>query len=427
MKSEALNLSTYVPPSASPPRVLMVVPNYPYPVVGGLERQAHELAKALRAIGTDVQALSGMMPHGKTERENVEGVLVHRIPWSRRKGIRFLRTPFDLFRMLFSLRRTYDVIHLHQHSWFGLYTIMCARLLGKPILTKLPNVGDLGIPGLRKERLGRFKLALLLKSDALVSMSHVSHAELESVRFPTCRILSTPNGIRLGDRIRAPGGAQEWPSICRVVFVGRLELEKMLGTLLHSWLEVTRAAKTPAMLEFWGSGRLDAELKALSRELGLDEVVIFRGHVEGVREKLPSMDIFVLPSNNEGNSNAILEAMAAGLPIVSTRVGGTPMQVGQEGAEMLVEPGDQAALAHKLLTLIETPQLRVGLGAAMRRRIENSFDIQKVASTYAAAYTTLHARKPHEISKLSNPAVLSAGFLESETGFEPPRAVAFRS
>ncbi len=133
------------------PRVMMALPRYPFPIMGGLERQAHELAKALRLAGAGVQAISGTFNSSQPQQEKVEGVLVHRIPWPASKAIRFLRTPFDVFYVLYSTRKSYDVIHLHQHSLFGLFTILCAKLLGKPILVKLPNVGKYGIPGMLEE------------------------------------------------------------------------------------------------------------------------------------------------------------------------------------------------------------------------------------------------------------------------------------
>ncbi|MGO9483962.1 MAG: glycosyltransferase family 4 protein [Rhodomicrobium sp.] len=386
------------------PRVMMALPRYPFPIMGGLERQAHELAKALRLAGAGVQAISGTFDSSQPRQEMVEGVLVHRIPWPASKAIRLLRTPFDVFYVLYSTRKSYDVIHLHQHSLFGLFTILCAKLLGKPILVKLPNVGKYGIPGMLEEFLGRLRLAILLKSDAVVAMSEVSRAELGSVRFPPGRILSTPNGIQL-DGLPPSRDARAGMNPCRVVFAGRLSEEKMLDTLLRAWREVQEASALPAVLEVWGDGPEDARLKLLCSDLGIERSVFFRGHVEQVREKFASMDIFVLPSSNEGNSNAILEAMAAGLPIVSTRVGGTPMQVGPEGACMLGEPGDKDALKQNLRTLIQDVQLRVTLGAAMRHRAEVYFDIGKIAATYAEAYRLLLAGERDEIYKTSNPII----------------------
>src|SRR5690606_8036606 len=126
--------------------------------------------------------------------------------------------------------------------------------------------------------------------------------------------------------------------------------------------------------------------------------VMLRGHVDGVREKMKNADVFVLPSLNEGNSNALLEAMAAGLPIVSTRVGGTPLLVGNEAAPWLCEPGDIDALADRLTRLIEDESTRKALGVAMRSRVEQYFDIGKVASSYTCAYRCLLQSRRDDLS-----------------------------
>lgn len=409
MTVDSVSRQLVAPDSPPPPRVMMVVPQYPYPVVGGLERQAHELAKALLELGLDVQAISGRLEQGQPSCEIVEGIAVYRIPWSRKKYVRFLRTPFDLCRVLRARRKTYDVIHLHQHSWFGLFTILVAKWLRIPILTKLPNVGKVGLPGMAAQRFGGLKLGILLCADALVAMSHESLAELQQADFPKGRVLTTPNGIRL-DRVRpATNAIASNTQPCRVVFVGRLIEVKGLDILLAAWSKVVHAEKAHAILELWGSGMMEAMLRRRCDELPFTDSVVFRGHVEDVRSQLPEMDVFVLPSHAEGNSNAVLEAMAAGLPIVSTRVGGTSMQVGHEGANFLCEPGDVDSLAANMLKLIQDPDLRVQVGSAMRRRVERHFDISRVAQTYAAAYRFLTMGQRDRVNEASNPVVLEKG------------------
>ena len=383
----------------------MAVPQYPYPVLGGLERQAHELAKTLQAHGVRVQAISGAIAPGHPGTETVEGIPVHRIPWPQRKLLRFFRTPFDLFTVLFRERHSYDVIHLHQFSWFGAYVIVLAKALGKPILTKLPSVGSTSLPGIARSFLGTIKLALFKLTDSVVAMSEESLAELENAGFPYARILRTPNGIRLlGNRLVSPGAGPE-SNVCRVVFVGRISAEKQIDDLLHAWKLVTHGAHGPVHLELWGSGPAEQEMKALAEGLGLSHCVTFSGHIESVRERLEEMDIFVLTSVREGNSNAILEAMAAGLPVVSTRVGGTPMLVGAEGAPFLVDSGDRNALSARLLELINDASLRSRTGALMRERILRHFDIEIVARTYAAAYHLLSTRRRQEICQVGNPII----------------------
>lgn len=387
-------------------RVLMVIPQYPYPVVGGLERQAHELALALRALGVNVQVLSGRVVGTQPDLENVEGISVHRLPWPHRRWARFLRTPLDLFAALFGLRASYDVVHLHQFSWFSLYSILIARLLGKPTLTKLPSVGEkFGVPGLRSGPFGLLKLKILFSSDALVAMSDQSLRELRSAGFPMQRVLAVPNGISLCRPSSMLAESAPPSSICKVVFIGRIAEEKRVDVLLEHWASVQRQCPGEAELEIWGSGPLQETLQRRCAELDLSRSVIWRGHVEGVRSRLPTMNIFVMPSVIEGNSNAILEAMAAGLPIVSTPVGGTPMLVGPHGAQLLFDLNDDS-LARRLIRLIRDRQSRETIGTQMRTRVTDHFDIQKVARVYASAYQLLATNRPIEMHRLAQRVVL---------------------
>jgi glycosyltransferase involved in cell wall biosynthesis len=370
-------------------RVLMVVPQYPYPIVGGLERQSHELSKALIELGVEVQVLSGKTQEDQSKVEYVEGVLVHRLLWPKNKWLRFIRSPFDILRLLFKERHSYDVIHLHQYSWFGLFVIMAARLIRKPILTKLPNDGVYGLPGVAKSRLGWIKIAIFKLTNAVVAMTKASLTELNDIGFPLKQVLFTPNGIKLVED-DTPAAQQETNlELCKIVCVGTLREQKGLVDLLYAWKKLVYNTNQAIQLELWGDGPLEFELKALCTELSITESVIFRGYVELVRQKLKDMDIFVLASLGEGNSNAILEAMAASLPIASTRVGGASIQVGPIGDRFLVEVGDQHGLYNCLKELVENTKLRRDLGAAMHERILSHFEIHRVAESYITAYSHL--------------------------------------
>lgn len=128
------------------PRILMFVPKYPYPVVGGLERQAHELAVSLtKTHGAKVLVLSGKVTATNKEFENVEGVLVNRFNWVECRHLRFVTLPFVLAYHLWRLKGGYDILHVHQHSPASIFAIQFARLIGKKTILKISNVGDFGI------------------------------------------------------------------------------------------------------------------------------------------------------------------------------------------------------------------------------------------------------------------------------------------
>jgi glycosyltransferase involved in cell wall biosynthesis len=382
----------------------MVLPKYPFPVVGGLERQAHELSKVLLEKGVDVQVLSSKFNPDDAKFEIVEDIPVYRIPLSKLKWFRFLQSPIYLLWTLFKRRNTYDVIHLHQFGWFCLFGIISAKLLSKPTITKLPNVAERGIPGLQSSKVGRIMLSILLSSDAIVAMSRESVSELEAVDFPLSRALLTPNGIRNNHKIIKDNSLQ-FLHEPRIVFVGRLMQQKGIEDLLYAW-QMLMHKSVGAKLEIWGEGPIRQDMESLSMMLGISDSVQFFGHVDDVINKLPNMDIFVLPSYIEGNSNAILEAMLAGLPIVATRVGGTAMQVGKAGAEFLFEPKDRVSLSLILEKLINNPALRESMGNKMKARVKEYFDIQCVADTYISAYTSLHLRLRDKVIDSSNLVIM---------------------
>lgn len=384
-----------------PIRILMVVPKYPHPVVGGLERQAHRLAIALNALGCEVLALTGRFLPDAPVVEDVDGVRVHRLPWfSTGLHRRWVLEPMGMWWRFHSLRRQVDVVHVHVFSGFGLLAILLARIYGKPVLVKLPNVGAWGLPGLRNASGGLLRMWLFKRSTSVVAMSGESLRELDVAGFEICRVLATPNGLEPGPT-PLPRDQAGRVGPLQVLAMGRLEQEKNLAGLLAAWRGVVALPGRSAQLHILGDGPLRDSLEHLIRDLGLESSVTLEGQVADVSAWLARADLFVLPSLAEGNSNALLEAMAAGLPAVATAVGGTPMLVGTEGAELLVPPGDPDALAATLARALDDAPLRARVGAAMRRRVEISFSIEKVAATYLEAYRRLRdgrARSLHEIA-----------------------------
>jgi len=381
-------------------RILMAVPKYPFPVVGGLERQAHELAKALVQRGHSVHVVSSHFDSRQHDVEFIEGVQVHRVPWNESRLVRFVFLPFRLARILLQVRTQVDLIHVHNISWFGAFITLFARALGKPVMTKLPNVGAFGIPAMRRRPLGLLRVGLLKMSDSIVAMTPESVSELASIHYPLAQVLKATNGIPLAHQPSSPPGPGQSETVS-AVFVGRLSTEKGLVDLWFAWANVKARATRPVKLRVIGTGPQEGELRALAVALDLGDTVEFRGYCEDVQAELSKADLFVLPSYSEGNSNAILEAMRAGLPVIATPVGGTPIQVGSNGQHFLVKPGDREALADRLLELIEDDVVRRNVGALMHARITKLFSIEQVAATYEKAYELILAGRRQDIGQLN--------------------------
>jgi glycosyltransferase involved in cell wall biosynthesis len=122
--------------------------------------------------------------------------------------------------------------------------------------------------------------------------------------------------------------------------------------------------------------------------LGLDRAVEFAGERQDVAALLSSSDVFVLPSRSEASPNGVLEAMASGLPIVASRVGGIPelIDTGVEG--VLVEPNDPAVLADAVIDLMDRPEWARVLGRAARERAEDGHGFDRMVARFERLYLT---------------------------------------
>lgn len=163
-----------------------------------------------------------------------------------------------------------------------------------------------------------------------------------------------------------------------------------------------RRSRLATRLRIIGEGPQLAELQALTSALGVAATVEFPGYCDDIPAQLADADLFVLPSYAEGNSNAVLEAMSAGLPIVATRVGGTSLQIGSAGERFLVPAGDRGALADALLELIENEEARWKLGKAMRDRIETTFAMHRIVAVYEHAYELMLSGRAEQIGRLNS-------------------------
>ncbi len=131
-----------------------------------------------------------------------------------------------------------------------------------------------------------------------------------------------------------------------------------------------------------GDGARRQELEQQASTLRISAQVSFLGHREDVPALLAQSDMFVFPSFMEASPNAVIEAMAAGLPIVATRVGGIPEVIEHEDSGVLVAPGDDRALAAGILRLIERPELATQLGESARQAIEARFSFDRMVSEF---------------------------------------------
>ncbi len=138
-----------------------------------------------------------------------------------------------------------------------------------------------------------------------------------------------------------------------------------------------------------GGGRRESEVKQLAAELGLAGRVHFLGQRDDIPDLLAALDIFVLPSHSEGVSLALLEAMAAGLPVIATRVGGLPEVVTDGDNGLLIPAKDPEALSQALERLLADPALAKKLGENARRDVENNYSLDRLGREINEIYGEL--------------------------------------
>jgi glycosyltransferase involved in cell wall biosynthesis len=376
--------------------VVMLVNEFA-PVSGGAEKQAERLASYLTARGIPVWVITRHLP-GLLHVETMNGFQVLRpVTWGPGK-IKTLTFIIGALWILWRLRRNYSILHAHMLFGPAFAASLAGYFLGKQVIVKLGSSGPDGEiqTSLRSLR-GRVRLAFLRRwVDVMIALDDDMQAEALSVGIDPSRIARMVNGIDVA--ALAPLVSRgEAKSILGVkdnvvaLFVGRLVVQKALPTLMRAMQKAIQACPSLCLL-LVGMGPEHDHLQALVTELGIRENVIFAGNQSNVKPYLHAADIFVLPSETEGMSNALMEAMAVGLPCIATPVGASPKMLDQGKAGILVPVGDSDAMAHALIELTKKPELRVELGNAAHQRIKAEYDFAVIGAQYEMLYQNLIKR-----------------------------------
>jgi glycosyltransferase involved in cell wall biosynthesis len=245
----------------------------------------------------------------------------------------------------------------------------------------------------------RLETRLAGYADALVAVSDEVKNDL--VRYgvaPAERIRVIPLGLELahlagplprGELRRAAEFADDAPL---VGMVGRLVPIKDAPTFLHAARRV-RAARPDVRFALVGDGDERLALERLSGEQGLDGALHFAGWRSDLRPVYGDLDVVVNASRNEGTPVALIEAMAAGRPVVATGVGGTPDLLGGGARGQLVPPGDPEALAHAILETVDDPKAAVERARAARAHVLSRHSVERLVRDVDALYRELADRR----------------------------------
>jgi glycosyltransferase involved in cell wall biosynthesis len=304
------------------------------------------------------------------------------VPWSVLRLVRWLR------------RERVDVVHTHMFE-AALWGRIAGRLAGVPVMVTTEHGPELW-KSRRHVAVDRWLNRWTARHIAVARDGLEIRIRRERVRPD--RIVLIPNGVsipavprdpELARRARAEFGLG--PGVPVVGSVGRFVPEKGYEHLL----DALRLARNEIADLRWlavGDGALRATLRARATSAGLDGAVVWAGLRQDVEALLPAMDLWVMSSVEEGLPVALLEAMAAGCPIVATRIGGIPDAVEDGQEAILVPPGDPAALAAAVVDLLRDPERARRLGDAARRRAEAEYSIHSVTRRVEDIYREELAR-----------------------------------
>jgi glycosyltransferase involved in cell wall biosynthesis len=280
------------------------------------------------------------------------------------------------------------VFHAHMSS-----PVACKWGLAAAVAARVPAVlGTVQVGGYEPPDRSAYRQlrALSRGVDRYLAVSHeIANELVERLHWPREKIDVVYNAVDLARvDVEAPPGLREelGGSDGRplVLTPARLDAQKGHRTLFEAIPQVPDATFLLA-----GEGPEREPLEALAAQLGIAERVRFLGRREDVPELLAACDVFALPSLYEGSSLAVLEAMAAGIPIVSSAIGGTDELIEDGRSGLLVAPGDAEGLAAALRRVIDDPGLRQSLAARARERVEAGLTREQMAARVSGVYREL--------------------------------------
>ena len=368
---------------------------------GGVETTVRELSVRLRRAGEEVEVYAtDLDDEARWARRDdfaptVEGVPVRRFPVYKRL-IPGLTMPLPVGLVSALARDRPEILHAHSHRYgHVLEAAAVARTLDIPLVVSAhfhpPHPGE---PA-RKRALLRLQDQLFGMTAYRIARAIVVETEEEARQVaefaPSSRIRVIPPGIDLGkwpappEQPPPPGFPERY-----LLFAGRVAPNKGLVELVRALGLIPKPERLPLVIvgQDWGA-RAAAERAA--REIGVADAIHWVGHVEDparYRAAFRRAIAFVLPSHYEAFGLVLLEAMASGVPVIATDVGGIPSVLDEGRAGRLVPAGDVAALAAAIRELLSSPAERTELAAAGRERVRR-FGWERAVESHRELYRSL--------------------------------------
>jgi glycosyltransferase involved in cell wall biosynthesis len=298
------------------------------------------------------------------------------VVWVGQHGSRLVR----LARIVSALRGIRPDVIQSQHFYTNLYVAAAARVL------RLREIGAMRNDGFSEIRATGFVMGhLSLRAPRVIaanSRAAIRNAVRLGARGSGLHLL--PNVVdceHFQPRARRESGA------IRLVTIGRLVTQKRVDRFLSLLARLRTESDQPVRGIVVGSGLQRAQLERQAVQLGLaPDLIEFRGTASDMRDVYAQADIVVLTSDWEGTPNVLLEAMASGLPVVATSVGGVPDIVQDGDTGYLAAPGDDDAFVGALIKLIRDPELKRKMGCRARQHVQAHFSVERLPELLSRVY-----------------------------------------
>jgi glycosyltransferase involved in cell wall biosynthesis len=349
---------------------------------GGSERQFAVLAQGLSSDQFKVHL-------GCIRREGAFAAAFGDVPEFRLGGSLFGWKSLRARLRLRSLLRREEVQIAHAFDFYSNLTLIpAARMARLPVLLgSQRQLGDLLTP-----RQFRAQAAVFRWCDAVVCNSQAAADRLAEEGLSREKLVVIGNALPAETFARSAPILPRQPGVVRVGMVARMNAryKNHSGFLRIAARIRQQIPQTEFLLA--GEGPLRPELEREAQSLGLGTSAKFLGDCRDVPAVLAAMDVAVLTSDSESLSNVILEAMAAGLPVVAFRVGGNA-EIVNEQRGVLVAAGDEGEFAGAVQQLLTSPQMRMQMGQIARKFVEENFSLDTVRAKYQHLYESLLKKK----------------------------------
>jgi len=360
--------------------------------IGGYELATLTLVRGLRAHGIPVRVV--------TAATTSRGALGN--PDAIHIEVTGRRTLLHVFPKLLTVlardRSTFSIIHCPTFGYLSGLAVLAGRILRRPTLLRVATENDVREFSDARHWKPRLFFRLLRRAAGVIAPSGAIRDELLRAGFSNEKIFLLHNAVDV-ERFRAATPSERTeaktrlglpPGIPIIGTVARLIARKGIDLLLRAFLTVQHTYR--ARLLVVGDGPQRDELQALGRELGIEHSISWLGLQADASICLRAMDVFALPARLEGSPNAVLEAMAAGLPIVATRIGGISDLLEEGRIGLLVPSDDAEALAGALDKLLSDSHLRTDLGCRARTRAVSVFSLSGAIPRLIDLYSALQTK-----------------------------------